>query len=119
PASKLECAAVVIELLLILPAHAVAPLPVGGLLPIRQARVLLSDSGELRGENYAARVTGPMPGIEAGVVFRQIGIPAIAENVFDEIQVTDEIARSEETNLHPLFGRESRHFRANQRAEKE
>ncbi len=38
--------------------------------------------------------------VEAGVVFRQVRIAAVAKNAFDEIEIADEIARREETDLH-------------------
>ena len=71
----------------------------------------------MRRENDAARMAGPMFHVEAGVVLRQIGVAAVAENAFDEIKIADEIARREETNFHRLLRRETRHFGANNRTQ--
>ena len=42
--------------------------------------------------------------IECGVVLRQIGIAAVTENAFDEIQIAHQTAGSEEPDFH-RFGR--------------
>ena len=73
----------------------------------------------MRREDDAAGVAGPMLGVETGVVFRQIRVAAVAEDVFDEIEVADEVARREKTDLHGFLRREAGHFGADDRPEQQ
>ena len=41
-----------------------------------------------------------MGGIEAGVIFWEMGITRVAENTFNEIQISDERTRDKETCFH-------------------
>ena len=116
----LEGAAVVVELAFGPPAHAVAPLPLGRGVPCGQAELLLGEGAdEVRREDHASGVAGPVPGIERGVVLRQVRITRVAEDAFHEIQVADQVPRHEEPRLHPLLGDEARHLRADDRAQVE
>ena len=56
---EFEGLAVVVELGLILEAHAVAALALGGVLEARQPQLLLGQGGQVRGEDDAAGVAGP------------------------------------------------------------
>ena len=116
----LEGAAVVVELAFGSPAHPVAPLPLGRGVPCGQAELLLGEGAdEVRREDHAAGVAGPVPGIERGVVLRQVRITRVAEDALHEIQVADQVPRHEEPRLHPLLGDEARHLRTDDRAEVE
>ena len=99
-AGELERLAVVVKFPFVLPAHAVAALAFGGLVPVRQAGGFLGHLRQMRRENDAAGVAGPMFHVQAGVVLRQDRIAAVAEDALDEIQVADQAARREETDLH-------------------
>jgi len=101
-ADQLECAAVVVRLAFLPPAHAVAPLPLGGLIEMRKPQFLLPDAHNMGSQNHTAGVSGPMQDVQRGIVFRQIGIAAVAEDGLHEIQIADQIARREEANLHGL-----------------
>ncbi len=118
-ASQLERLGVVVKFPLVLPAHAVAALAFRGLVPRRQAGVLLGDFCQMRRENDAAGVAGPMVRVQARVIFRQTGIARVAENAFHEIEIADQIARGEEADFHRFFGRKPRHFRADNRAQQQ
>ena len=58
---------------------------------------------EMRREDHAAGVAGPMLGIERGVVLRQERIAGVAEDALHEIEIADETARREEADLHRLL----------------
>ncbi len=102
-AGHFERAAAVVRLLGIAPEHAVAALALGRIFLVRQAEILLFDSGQMRRNNHAAGVAGPVHHVERGVVFRQIRIARVAENAFDEIQIAHQAARREEADLHRLL----------------
>ena len=70
-AGDLEGAAVVVEFVLGLPAHAVALLALGGVGDVGQAEFLLGEGDEVGREDDAAGVAGPVVGVEAGVVVRR------------------------------------------------
>ncbi len=78
-------------------------LAVGGLVPVGQAEFLLGQSDQVRGEDDAAGVSGPVLHVQAGVALGQMGIAAIAEDALHEIQVADQVARREEADFHGLF----------------
>ena len=75
-ASHLESDPVIVELLLVVPAHAVAPLALGGDIPVWQTKLFLGDLDQVRRENDAAGVPGPVLGVQPGIVLRQKGLPA-------------------------------------------
>ncbi len=100
--ADLEGRAVVVELVRIAPAHAVAALAFGGPVEVRQAEASFFDSDEMRREDHAAGVAGPVGDVERGVVFGQMRIAAVAEDRFDEIEIADQAAGSEEADLHRL-----------------
>ena len=103
-AGQLERAAAVVRLVRIAPAHAVAALAFGGPIEMGQAQVLLLHAGEVRRQDDAAAMSAPVDGIERGVVFRQVGIAAVAENAFHEIEIADQAGGREEADLHGLLG---------------
>ena len=96
-ARHLERAAAVVDFAGIAPAHAVAPLALGGVFVVRQAQSFFLMPDEMRRQNHAAGVAGPVHHVERGIVFRQIRIAAVAENAFHEIQIADQAGRREET----------------------
>ena len=57
--------------------------------------------------------------IEPGIKFGKIGIAAIAKNTFNKIQVTDQVARCEEMDLHCLLGFLARYLRTNNRTQQQ
>ncbi len=99
-AGELERIAAVVFFVLVAPAHAVSALTGGGLVIVRQAEIFLLQAGDVRREDDAAGVAGPMQAIERGVVFRQIGIAAVAKNAFDKIEIADQTAGHEEARFH-------------------
>ena len=101
-----ESRTVIVEFVFRFPAHAIVLLPVGGLREVGESQILLLEFGELGCENHASGVAGPVPGIEAGVVFRKVGITAIAENALHKIEIGNEVARCEEANFHAFFLRD-------------
>src|ERR1035438_4104199 len=70
-------------------------------------------------EDDAAGLASPMVHVQAGVVFREAGVPGVAENALDEVQVADEAAGRKEADLHRLAGNEAGHLRANQRPDEQ
>src|SRR5262249_42042781 len=87
--------------------------------PSRQAGLFLGHLRQLRRENDAAGVAGPMIEIKASVVFREVRIAAVAENAFHEIQIADEVAGREETNLHRLLRDEAWNFGTDNRPQQQ
>ena len=57
--------------------------------------------------------------IETSVIFGKIGITAIAEDTFDEVEIGNEISGSEEAHFHASFFGNAGNFRANNGSEKE
>ena len=57
---------------------------------------------QMRRQDHAAGVPGPVHHVERGVVFGQIRIAAVAENALHEIQIADQAAGREEADLHRL-----------------
>src|SRR5690606_26074701 len=102
PRTELEGRAAVVEFVLALPAHAVAPLPRRGELPVRETENDLRYPDQVRRQDDAARVAGPPVDIERSVVLRQMRIAGIAEDRFYEIEVRDQRAGREEARFHPL-----------------
>ena len=105
--AEFEGAAAVVELVLALPAHAVAALAGRGEIVGREADEVLGHADEVGGEDDAAGVTGPAVDIEAGVVFGQIRVAGVAEDGFDEIEVGNEGAGCEEADLHAFLADEA------------
>ena len=105
----LEGHAVVVAFGRVAPTHAVATLPLGGLLPAWETEHLLGQTGEVGGEDDAAAVPGPVCRIERGVVFRQTWIATVAEDALHKVEITDEAARREEAHLHRFLGDETLH----------
>ena len=78
--ADLEGLAVVVDLVGIAPAHAVAFLPGGGLGHMRQAERGFIHTDQVRRQDHAAGVAGPVRDVESGVVFGQVRIAGIAED---------------------------------------
>src|SRR5581483_10541284 len=115
----LEGAAVVVTLVLLLPAHAIALLAFSGLVPMRQAEALFGQLHEVGCEDDAAGVSAPVGDVERGVVFGQERIAAVAEDAFDEIEIGHEAAGGEEADFHPFLLGETRHFGTNDRPQEQ
>ena len=116
PGAELESGAFVIKLVRTGPAHTVAPLAVRGVVHMRQTQRGFLHADEMRGEDHAAGVAGPVGHVESRVVFREMRIAAIAEDTFDEIEIADQAAGSEEARFHGSW-RVGSGGGANQRAE--
>ena len=104
---QLEGLAVVVALVGVFPAHAVTALALGGLVPGRQAKLLLGQGGQVGSEDDAAGVPGPALRRQRGVVLRQEGIAGVAEDALDEVEVGHQATRGDEPDLHPTLGREA------------
>ncbi len=100
----LEGIATVVSLLLILPAHSLVDLLLRCFRAVGQAQLLLGQGYQVGCQNHATGMTGPVLGVQRGVVFRQHRVTAVAEDAFDEIEVADQVAGGEETDLH-IFDR--------------
>ncbi len=117
--ADLERLATVVELVGIRPAHAVAPLAVGCLAGVRQSQGHLGDCGEVRREDDRAGVARPGLRLQGGVVLRQVGVAAVAEDAFDEVEVGHETTGNDEPGLHALLTHIAGHGRGNQRTQLE
>ncbi len=71
------------------------------------------------GEEDAARVAGPVLGVEPGVVLRQKRVAGVAENRLDEVEVAHQARGGEETHLHALLGSDAGNLRADDRPEQQ
>ena len=71
-------------------------------LTVRQPQRLLRNPHNVRRQHHAARVSRPMRYIQAGIVFRQVRIAAIAKDALHEIQIAHQAARRDEPDLHGL-----------------
>ena len=119
PAGDFESSAVVVFFVRGRPAHAVLFLALAGVFSFREAEFLLREGDEMRGENDATGMAGPVLGIEAGVVVRKVGVSGISEDAFHEIQVGDEVARGEKADFHGFFRGNAGNFRSNDGAQEE
>ena len=61
---------------------------------------LLGEPGQVRREDDAAGVAGPVLDVEPGVVLGQVRVAGVAEDRLDEVEVADQAARGEEADLH-------------------
>ena len=113
--AELEGVAAVVELALALVAHAVAALPLGRGIPLRESEQMLGHADEMRREDHAAGVAGPTVRVERGVVFGQVRVAAVAEDRFDEIEIGNQRTGDEEARFHTLFRNEAGHTRHDQR----
>ena len=111
PAGDLKRPAVIVEFILFAPAHAVPPLPLRRLLPGGQSHRFFGRPDQVRGQNHAPGVSGPVFRVQGRIIFRQQGVSPIAKNVFNEIQIAHEVARHKKTHLHRFFWCEARHRR--------
>ena len=103
-AHNFERPAIVVQFFLVAPAHAIAALALGRVFEAREAEVLFQLPHQVRRKDGATRVAGPVRGVERGVVFRQIGIAAVAKDGLHEIQVADQRPGREKAYLHCLLG---------------
>ena len=118
-AGQFERTAAIIEFIFILPAHPISALAFGSLIPMRKSDRFFRSLDQLRREDNAAGVAGPMFGVERGIIFRQNRIAAVSKNAFDEIQIAHEIAGHKKTDFHRFFGGEPWNFRTDNRTEKQ
>ena len=88
-ASNFEGTAVVVEFILLFPTHTVTLLAFGGILNVGQSELDLGSSHKMRREDDTTAVTCPMNGIEGGVVFAYKRVAAVAEDGFDEVEITN------------------------------
>ena len=80
----------------------------------------LRHAGQMRSEDDAAGVAGPVLDVEAGVVLRQVRIAAVAEDALDEIQVATPGCRARRSGSPCVFSAdEAGHLRAHQRAQQQ
>mmetsp|Transcript_15288 Transcript_15288/g.38388 ORF Transcript_15288/g.38388 Transcript_15288/m.38388 type:complete len:1218 (+) Transcript_15288:250-3903(+) len=117
--ADLEGAAVVVELVVLVVAHAVALLELRGLGDVGEANVLLLEPDEVGGEDDAAGGAGPVLGVEGGVVLGEVGVVAVAEDGLDEVEVGDHGARGDEADLVALLLGEAVDLGAGEGAEEE
>ena len=118
-AGQFESQAVIVEFALLFPAHAVAALTLGGVLPDAAAQLFLGELRQVRRQDDAASVAGPVFRIQSGIIFRKKRVAGVSEDAFDKIEVADEAARRQESDLHRFFRGESRHFRTNDRPQQQ
>ena len=116
PGTDLEGAPAVVQLVLLLPAHPVAHLPVGGLAHVGQPERLLRQPGQVRGEDDAAGVAGPGLRGQGRVVLGQVGVAPTAEDALHEVEVGDHATGHDEAGLHPLLAHGAGYLWGNQRA---
>mmetsp|Transcript_45215 Transcript_45215/g.76160 ORF Transcript_45215/g.76160 Transcript_45215/m.76160 type:complete len:262 (+) Transcript_45215:2517-3302(+) len=109
--ANLECSAIVVQLVLLLPTHPVSLLSVSGLGNVWQTHSLLREAFNVGCQDDAASGTGPALHIQRRVVDGEAGVPPVAEDVFNEIQVADQRPRHEESVLHALHWRVPWHLR--------
>ena len=86
---------------------------------MRQSEIDFPQRRQMRRQNDASGVATPPSGVEAGVIFGQVGIPGIAKNGFHKIQIADQHTRCKKARFHGPPGHDSRDFRANQGTEEE
>ena len=113
PKSELEGVAVVVKLVWIFIVHPIPNLPLGRLVFGRKIEHLFGGAGEVRGNNDAPCVSGPIFDVEAGVVFRKERIACISENAFDKIEVGHASPGSKKAHLHGFLPNVSLYSRAN------
>ena len=99
-AGQFESQAVILEFALLFPAGTIAALTLAGVLPARQTQLFLCKLREVGRQDYAASVAGPVFRIQSGIILRKEGVAGISENTFDKIEVADEAARRQESDLH-------------------
>jgi hypothetical protein len=88
-ASDLEGTAVVIEFVFLFPAHTVALLAFGGVFDIGQTELDLGSTHKVWCKDDATAMTCPMSRIKGGVVFTDKRVTAVAEDGFDEVEITN------------------------------
>ena len=77
---------------------------------MREPDCLFGELGEVGGEDDAAGMSGPVFRVIGGVILWQMRVAGVAEDAFYEVEVGDEVARSEEANLRIPGRRESRYL---------
>jgi len=100
--AHLEGLAIVVALILGLPAHALSTLLLGGFIPLGKAKRLLGDLVEMRSHDDETSVAGPVHGVKSSIILRKEWITSIAEHGLDEVEAADEAARSKAKDLHSL-----------------
>ena len=71
----------------------------------------------MRSENNQTGVPGPAQRIERCVILGEVGVSAVAEDPFDEVEVGHHGARDDKARLHPPFPGPTRHTDDDQRPE--
>src|SRR5271165_1821053 len=112
---QFESQAVIVEFALLFPTCVVAALTLGGLFPARESQLFLGKLRQVRRQDYAAGVASPVFWIQSGIIFRKKRVAGVSEDTFHKIEVADEAAGRQESDLHRFFRGESRHFRTNDR----
>ena len=116
---ELEGAAVVVEFVLVLPAHAVLFLAFRGFIRMRQSHILFLEGDEVGGEDNASAVACPVLDVNARVVLDQEGIPGVTENALHEVEVGSHGGRGKETGLERLLAYETLNFRTHNGSQEE
>src|SRR5271166_5719407 len=112
---QFESHAVIVEFALLFPTCMVAALTLGGLLPRRESQLFFGKLRQVRRQDDATGVAGPVFWIQSGIIFREKRVAGVSEDTFNKIEVANEAAGRQESNLHRFFRGESRHFRTNDR----
>ena len=82
---------------------------------MREAEFPLGQAIQMRREDDAAGMTGPVFRIERGIIFRQVRIACVAKDAFDEVEICHQRTRNEKTRFHRALGSRVRHGRTNER----
>ena len=100
----------VVEIVLILPAHAVFALPLGSLFIVGQADCLFTTPHQMRCQNNATGMTGPLVNIQRGIIIREKRVARITKNRFYKIQVGDQATWRKKPGFHGFLWDLSRKF---------
>ena len=71
---------------------------------MRQSEIFFLQRGDMGRQNHAAGMAAPVHRVQGSIVFRKIGVPAVAEDTFDKIQIADQAPRDKKARLHGLGG---------------
>ena len=116
----LERCAIVIQLVLVLPAHAVSPLARGGVVPVGQAQCFLGEAGQVRRQNHAAGVAGPMIDIQSRIVLdARNGLPPLPKMLSTKSRLLTRLPGAKNRISMFFSGFEARNLRADDRAQQQ
>jgi len=113
----LEGFAIVIALILSLPAHALSTLLLSGVIPLGKTKRLLGDLVKVRSHDDETSVASPVKRIKRGIILRKEWITSIAKDRLKEVKAADKTARSKAKDLHSLDRADSGNLRNNDRTE--